>query len=369
MPLNCGIVGLPNVGKSTIFSALTSAPAAAENYPFCTIDPNVGVVDVPDDRPYRIAEIIPTQTVVPATVEFVDIAGLVAGASRGEGLGNRFLGHIRETGVIVHVVRCFEDPDVAHVAPETDPVRDMETVETELALADLETVDRRLERVRKERNASDRETAKRAAQQLPVLEKVRAELESGRPARAAGLISEEQEAMADLHLITMKPQLLACNVDENGVQADNEYVGAVKRHAADRNDGVVMLCGRLEAEIATLESEEERRAFREAAGLEESGLARLIHASYELLGLRTFFTTGPKEVRARTFRVGQTAHEVAGTIHTDFQRGFIRAETYHCEDLFAFGSERKLREAGKLRQEGKEYRVQDGDVLNIKFNV
>ncbi|MFP4644267.1 MAG: redox-regulated ATPase YchF [Spirochaetales bacterium] len=369
MALNCGIVGLPNVGKSTIFSALTSAPAEAANYPFCTIDPNVGIVQVPDPRLARIAEIIPTEKVIPAAMEFVDIAGLVAGASSGEGLGNRFLAHIRETGMIMQVVRCFDDDDITHVSGTVDPVRDIETINVELALADLETVDKRLARAEREKRGSDRDVVARATAVERLLAPMREKLENGEPARSLLGDDESRELVSDLHLITAKPQIFVCNVDEDAIHSGNDYVTAVEQYAAEHGSQVVVLCGRLEADIAALEDSEERAEFLSEAGLEESGLDKLIRATYAQLGLRTFFTAGPKEVRAWTFREGSKAPQAAGVIHSDFQRGFIRAETYHCEDLFALGSEAKVREAGKLRQEGKEYRVRDGDVMNFKFNV
>ncbi len=369
MALNCGIVGLPNVGKSTIFSALTSAPAEAANYPFCTIDPNVGIVQVPDPRLWRIAEIIPPEKVIPAAMEFVDIAGLVSGASAGEGLGNRFLAHIRETGMIMQVVRCFDDEDITHVSGTVDPVRDIETINVELALADLETVDKRLARVEREKRGSDRDVVARASAVERLLTPMREKLENGEPARSLLTDDESRELVSDLHLITAKPQIFVCNVDEDVIDEENSYVRAVRDYAAESGSQVVVLCGRLEADIAAIEDAEERAEFLSEAGLEESGLDRLIRAAYTQLGLRTFFTAGPKEVRAWTFREGSTAPQAAGVIHSDFQRGFIRAETYHCEDLFELGSEANVREAGKLRQEGKEYRVKDGDVMNFKFNV
>ncbi|TVQ21798.1 MAG: redox-regulated ATPase YchF, partial [Spirochaetaceae bacterium] len=306
MALNCGIVGLPNVGKSTIFSALTSAPAEAANYPFCTIDPNVGIVQVPDSRLDRIAAIIPPEKVIPAAVEFVDIAGLVAGASSGEGLGNRFLAHIRETGIIAHVVRCFADDDIVHVAGSVDPARDIETIQVELALADLETVDKRLARLEKEKRANDRELAKKATAQDAVLQSLRAKLEEGIGARNAGLTEEQQAAIADLHLITAKPQLYVCNVDENDLGGENAFVAQVREIAAAEGADAVVLCGRLESEIAALETVDEREEFLREAGLEESGLNRLIRTAYGQLGLRTYFTAGPKEVRAWTFHQGST---------------------------------------------------------------
>jgi ribosome-binding ATPase len=369
MGLNCGIVGLPNVGKSTIFSALSSAPAEAANYPFCTIDPNVGVVAVPDSRLERISEIVATEKVIPAVVEFVDIAGLVAGASKGEGLGNRFLSHIREVGVIVHVVRCFEDPDVVHVSESIDPKRDIETIHTELALADLETVSRRMEKNEKLLKAVKTEAGKHAALQQPILQRIYAILEEGKPASSLELSREQVKLIGDLHLISMKPQIYLCNVDEQSILKENSYVQVVRRFAEAEDAEALVISGKIEAEIADLETEEERAEFLSDVGLVESGLNRLIRTGYEMLGLRTFFTAGPKEDRAWTFHRGATAPEAAGVIHTDFQRGFIKAEVYHCGDLFALGSEQKVREAGKLRVEGKEYVVRDGDVMHFKFNV
>jgi hypothetical protein len=369
MGLNCGIVGLPNVGKSTIFSALTSAPAEAANYPFCTIDPNVGVVNVPDDRLHRIAGIVPTEKVIPAIVEFVDIAGLVSGASKGEGLGNRFLSHIREVGVIVHVVRCFEDPDVTHVSESIDPEGDIETINTELALSDLETVERRMEKNEKLLKAVKTEAGKAAAAQQPLLEALYQRLQEGKPARSVEFSPEKKKLLQDLQLITMKPQVYLANVDEESINEENDYVQTVRAKAEEEGARVLKLSGKIEAEIADLETEEERREFLADVGLEESGLNRLIHTGYEMLGLRTFFTAGPKEDRAWTFHEGATAPEAAGVIHSDFQKGFIKAEVYHCEDLFELGSEQKVREAGRLRVEGKEYVVKDGDVMHFKFNV
>jgi len=369
MGLNCGIVGLPNVGKSTLFSALTSAPAEAANYPFCTIDPNVGVVNVPDDRLRKITELIPTKKVIPAIVEFVDIAGLVAGASKGEGLGNRFLSHIREVGVIVHIVRCFDDPDVVHVSGSIDPQRDIEIIHTELALADLETVQKRRDKNQKAIRTGKTEAAKLAAAQEPLLEQLYDTLQEGKPARSLDFSPEQQKTLRDLHLITMKPQLYVCNVDEEAILQDNIYMEQVRKIAAEEGSEVLSICGKLEAEISSLESEEERLEFLESAGLQESGMNRLIHTGYQMLGLRTFFTAGPDEDRAWTFNAGDTAPKTAGVIHTDFERGFIKAEVYHCDDLFELGSEQKVREAGRLRIEGKEYVVQDGDVMHFKFNV
>ena len=369
MPLNVGIVGLPNVGKSTIFSALTSVPAEAANYPFCTIDPNVGIVPVPDERLDRIADIIPTEKIIPTVVEFVDIAGLVRGASKGEGRGNQFLAHIRETGIIAHVVRCFDDDDVTHVDGSVDPIRDIETIDIELALADLETVGKRRDRLEKELKSQDKKISAPAKALQPLLEQTAAHLEEGRPARSLDFTEEQWLLLRDLHLLTAKPVLYVCNVDEAGMDGGSNHEARVREHATAEGAEVVRICGQLEAEIAALESEEERDDFLSDAGLEEPGLAQLIRSGYRGLGLRTFFTAGPKEIRAWTFHRGATAPEAAGVIHTDFQRGFIRAETYHVDDLFTYGSEQKVREAGKLRQEGKEYRVKDGDVMFFKFNT
>jgi hypothetical protein len=369
MQLNCGIVGLPNVGKSTIFSALTAVQADVANYPFCTIDPNVGVVNVPDPRLARIAGIIPPEQIIPAIVEFVDIAGLVRGASKGEGRGNQFLGHIRNTGVIIHVVRCFENRDIVHVDGVVNPLSDMETINIELALADLETVEKRLQKLEREYRSNDRDVARRAQASGPVLEQIQSLLAEGKPARLAELSAEQEKLISDLHLITRKKQLYVCNVDEAALKEKSPIVAQVEAVAAQEGAGVVSICGQLEAEISRLETDEEKQMFLEESGLSESGLSRLIHEGYRLLGLRTYFTAGPKEVRAWTIHAGDKAPQAAAVIHTDFERGFIRAETYHCDDLFELGSEQKVREAGRLRQEGKEYEVRDGDVMHFKFNV
>ena len=368
MALNCGIVGLPNVGKSTIFSAVTSAPAEAANYPFCTIDPNIGIVSVPDGRLDEIVRLIPTKKVIPATVEFVDIAGLVKGASQGEGLGNRFLASIREVGVIAHVVRCFDNPDIVHVSNRIDPASDIETINIELALADLETVQKRYDKQSKLSRVS-KEQQKENEKLLPIYERLMKCLEEGIPARTLGLDEDELELAYDLHLMTLKPVIYVCNVDEDAITEDNDYVRAVREIAAKENAPVVVICGKIESEIAALESEEDRKEFLEASGLTESGLNPLIRAAYSSLGLRTFFTAGPDEDRAWTFKAGAKAPECAGIIHSDFEKGFIKAEVYSVDDLIAYGSEAKVREAGKLRLEGKEYIVQDGDIVFFRFNV
>ena len=368
MALNCGIVGLPNVGKSTIFSAVTSAPAEAANYPFCTIDPNIGIVSVPDGRLDEIVRLIPTKKVIPATVEFVDIAGLVKGASQGEGLGNRFLASIREVGVIAHVVRCFDNPDIVHVSNRIDPASDIETINIELALADLETVQKRYDKQSKLSRVS-KEQQKENEKLLPIYERLMKCLEEGIPARTLGLDEDELELAYDLHLMTLKPVIYVCNVDEDAITEDNDYVRTVREIAAKENAPVVVICGKIESEIAALESEEDRKEFLEASGLTESGLNPLIRAAYSSLGLRTFFTAGPDEDRAWTFKAGAKAPECAGIIHSDFEKGFIKAEVYSVDDLIAYGSEAKVREAGKLRLEGKEYVVQDGDIVFFRFNV
>ena len=368
MALNCGIVGLPNVGKSTIFSAVTSAPAEAANYPFCTIDPNIGMVSVPDKRLDEIIRLIPTKKVIPATVEFVDIAGLVKGASQGEGLGNRFLASIREVGVIAHVVRCFDNPDIVHVSNRIDPASDIETINIELALADLETVEKRYDKQSKLSRVS-KEMQKENEKLLPLYERLIKCLGDGIPARTLGLDEDELALVYDLHLMTLKPVIYVCNVDENSILEDNEYVRTVREIALKENSEVVVISGKMESEIASLESAEERKEFLESVGLEESGLNPLVRAAYKALGLRTFFTAGEDEDRAWTFHEGSTAPECAGIIHTDFQKGFIKAEVYSFDDLVKYGSELKVREAGRLRLEGRDYVVQDGDIVFFKFNV
>jgi len=369
MALNCGIVGLPNVGKSTIFSALTSAKAEAANYPFCTIDPNVGIVSVPDERLDRLVSMFKPKRRVPAIVEFVDIAGLVKGASKGEGLGNQFLSHIREVGMIAHVVRCFDDPDIIHVANKIDPADDIEVIHTELALADLETLDKRVEKLQKQIRGLDAAGKKEADHELSGLAKVRVALQESKPARSVALDDDELEAVKKSFLITMKKEVYVCNVDEAGAKAGNAYVEVVKKIAAAEGAEAVVICGKFEAELADLSSEEEKKEFLAELGLEESGLSALIHAAYRLLGLRTFFTAGQDECRAWTIRAGDKAPQAAGVIHTDFEKGFIKAEVYGYADIVSLGSEKAIREAGKLRQEGREYVVQDGDVMFFKFNV
>lgn len=366
MALNCGIVGLPNVGKSTIFSALTSTPAEAANYPFCTIEPNIGIVNVPDPRLDKIAQLIPTAKVIPATTQFVDIAGLVAGASKGEGLGNKFLANIREVGVIAHVVRCFEDPDIIHVNNKIDPASDIETIDIELCLADYDTVDRRFQ---KDSKLAKVNHSKDLLALLPIYQRLLDGLSQGQSARSIITDPDQRALISDLHLITLKPVIYVCNIDEASIGAPNPHVQTVQSIAARTNSSVISICGKAEAEIADLDSAEERAEFLSALGLTESGMNALIREAYSTLGLRTFFTAGPDEDRAWTFKSGSKAPQAAGIIHTDFQRGFIKAEVYNCQDLFTYGSESKVKEAGKLRIEGKDYLVQDGDIMFFKFNV
>ena len=363
MGIKCGIVGLPNVGKSTLFNALTKAGIAAANFPFCTIEPNVGVVPVPDPRLGALAAIINPQKVIPTAVEFVDIAGLVAGAASGEGLGNKFLAHIREVDAICHVVRCFDHPDVIHVANKVDPIADIDTIDTELALADLESVDKAIARFERVAKSGDKD----AKAKIEVLAKLRAALDQGKAARTVALDDEQKAAIRDLFLLTLKPVMYVANVLEDGFTG-NPHLEAVRARAVEEGAQVVPVCAAIEEEMSQLD-DADRDAFLADLGLEEPGLNRVIRAAYALLGLQTYFTAGVKEVRAWTVRAGATAPQAAGVIHTDFEKGFIRAETIGYDDFIKYRGEAGARDAGRLRLEGKEYRVQEGDILHFRFNV
>lgn len=364
MSLKCGIVGLPNVGKSTLFNALSNAGAESANFPFCTIDPNIGLVHVPDERLDKLSEIVEPKQTIPATIEFVDIAGLVKGASEGKGKGNAFLSHIREVDLIVHVVRCFDDDDIIHVEGSVDPERDIRIIEDELILKDLESVEKRVDKLQKESKSGD----KKIIAQYETAKKLTDHLSEGNTARTFEADAEEREAYKDLYLLTEKPVLYVCNVSEEDVNDGNDWVETVKKIASEFDDTVVMFCAKIEAEIAELEPEE-KEMFLEELGLDRSGLDRLIRSAYENLGLITYFTAGPKEARAWTIKKGTKAPQAAGVIHTDFEKGFIRAETIAYDDYVSLGSEKAAKEAGKMRQEGKEYVVKDGDVMLFRFNV
>ena len=376
MKLTCGIVGLPNVGKSTIFSALTRAPAEAANYPFCTIEPNHGIVELPDERLDFMAGVFQPKKKIPATVDFVDIAGLIKGASNGEGLGNQFLANIRETSVIAHVVRCFDNPDIQHVRDDAktdapiDPESDILTINYELCQADIDTITKREDKVTRQIRALGKAEEKKFAGYRSAVDKILPLLRDGKRARQADLTEEEMAGIYDLHLLTVKPQLFVCNIDEDTIaEGTNKYVEAVKKIAQEEKSEVVVICGKFESDLVDIENAEDRKEFMDSVGLKESGLTVLARAAYHLMGLRTFFTGGPDECRAWTIHNGDKAPQAAGVIHTDFEKGFIKAEVYSVEDLKKYGSEAEIKAAGKYRQEGKDYIVQDGDCMFFKFNV